>query len=320
MFPLRRDFDQLWHGYDRNQVRQYIDYVEAQLHQVIVDRDAAQTQAETLARELENVRSEVDKLRRRVDELNKPPESMEDLDGRMQRTINLANERAEEITTRAQVAAEEHWQATVEASTKLRERYTTLLSELDSHAQALHREHEAALETTKAEVAELTSESARRREELDGEAERKRRTVEREFDATMESERQALDKHMADQRTAAKNQAERRIAEANAEAKRLLDEAKAEATHRVQRAQAEADRITNETNTRSQRLTHIHRDAHKGLSGAEEILAGGASALRPLDGEQEELDREWRRDGDDAVGEHNGDSSHGLQTSARNGQ
>ncbi|HET6285687.1 MAG TPA: cell division protein DivIVA, partial [Amycolatopsis sp.] len=114
LLPLRREYTQAWHGFDRNEVRQYLDHLEAQLRRVITDRDAAITQATSATRELETVRHEVAKLNARIEELKKPPERLEDLDERMQRTVTLAQARADEITKRAEVAAEKHWASSSE--------------------------------------------------------------------------------------------------------------------------------------------------------------------------------------------------------------
>lgn len=295
LLPLRREFGHTRHGFDRDEVRHYVEHMEGQLRRLISERDSAQGQVNTLSRELENARFELGKLHARVDELNKPPETLEDLDERMQRVARVANERAEDTVNRAQVAAEEHWQHAVEQSRKLRERYTSMLSQLESHAEALQLEHEQALESTKAEVNELTERATARRAQLDEQSERERRAVEQEFDATMTSERNKMDKYIADQHEAAKNQAERRIAEASAEAKRLLDEAKAEASYRLDKATTEAERLSSEAHAESERLTNLHQQARERLRQAEEVLAGGDETLTPLEGEDVTLPEQQDR-------------------------
>jgi colicin import membrane protein len=298
LIPLRREFSQAWHGFDRSQVLQYLDHLESHLRRLQADRDSATAHSGTLARELENARRELGQLRSRVEELKKPPERLEDLDERMQRTAQLAYTRAEEITHRAQVAAEENWAATSEISTRLRERYNALLAEVDAQAEILQQEHQSALEVTRAEVQRLTVEAARRREQLDAEAERKRRAVEREFEAKMSAERSALEKHIADQRTASKNQAERRLAEAAAEAKRLVDEATVKAEQLVADATAEANRRIAEATREVERLARIHEQARTRFTKAGDVLAGNEEALAPLEDEDAELRKLSRPIGD----------------------
>lgn len=286
---MRREFDQVWHGFDRNQVRQYVDHVEMRVGRILSDRDAAMAQASTLSRELENARREMTKLRERVEELKKPPERLDDLDERMHRTVDLANARAEEITARAQVAAEEHWAKTTEASTGLRERYRTLLQQLDSHAEQMQQEHESALESTRIEVRELTSEAARRRKAMDAQSENRRRTVEREFEARVSADRATLEKHIADQQTASKNQAERRIAEATALARRKVEEATAEAESLLDEATTEAKQRTATAEATVNRLSTLREEALSRLRKANEVLEHGEAALTPLEDEATEL-------------------------------
>ncbi|WP_033293734.1 cell division protein DivIVA [Amycolatopsis jejuensis] len=285
LLPLRREYTEAWRGFDRTEVRQYLDHLEGQLHRLITDRDTATTQVTTLSRELESARGEVSKLQARVDELMKPPERLEDLDERMQRTVQLAHARADEITKRAQVAAEKHWASSTEASTKLRERYHRLVEELDKQAEALHSEHEAALKETRAEVQRLTVEAAQRRELLDNEAERKRRKIERDFDSKITSERAAHEKLIADQRTASKNQAERRIAEATAEAARRVEEATTESKRRLDEATTQAAQRTTAATRKVERLAEIREQARKSLAMADEVLGRSEGLLTSLPSE-----------------------------------
>ena len=286
LLPLHRNFTQARHGFDRNQVRQYMDYMENEVRQLISERDAALTQVNTTSEQLEEVRSENTQLRARVDELNKPPETMEDLDERMQRTITVANDRAADIVNRAQVAAEEHWQRTVEESQKLRDRYSSLLAQLESHAEALHSEHQQMLDSTRSEVTELTEHAVTRRAQLDDESEQQRRSIEQEFDDTMSAEREKMERYISEQRESAKNEAEQRIAEAKTEAERLVDEAKSEAGRRLDQATTEAERVTTEAQAESDRLRTLHQQARERLRKAEQVLAGGNETLAAVDGEQ----------------------------------
>ncbi|MDV6011507.1 DivIVA domain-containing protein [Haloechinothrix sp. LS1_15] len=274
--PLQREFDHVWNGFDRNQVREYLANLETTVRRLIEDRDSARAQVNSLTEKLDTLRTENGQLQSRVEELLEPPERLEDLDERMQRVGHLAYMQADEITTRAQAAAEERWKETAEASIALRERYRSLLKELDKQAEQLHAQHRAALEETRVEVQKLTTEAVRRRQQLDEEEERKRRHIEQEFDASMTSQRSALEKYIADQQTASKNQAERRLAEAAEEAKQ-----------RIAHAQQEADRTIAEANAVVDRLSAISTRARDSLKRADDVLADSESALEPL--EEEDL-------------------------------
>ncbi|MBA0125437.1 DivIVA domain-containing protein [Haloechinothrix sp. YIM 98757] len=287
--PLQREFDHVWNGFDRSQVREYIANLETTLERLIEDRDSARAQVSSLTEQLDSLRSENGQLQARVEELLVPPENLEDLDERMQRVGHLAYLQAEEITTRAQTAAEERWKETAQASIDLRERYRSLLKELDSQAQQLHAQHRAALEETRVEVQKLTTDAVRRREQLDAEEERKRRSIEQEFDASMAAQRSALEKYIADQQTASKNQAERRLSDAAEEARK-----------RIADAQAEADRRIAEANSVLERLAALRNHASDKLAGADQILADSEAAIEPLDEEQLPVPR--AEDDDEALG------------------
>lgn len=277
---LQRDFTTHWNGFDRSEVRSHLARIEEDMRQLAAERDAAVNQINGVAKQVEKLRAENAKLQSRVDELMEPPKNLDDLDQRMKRVGQLAYIKADEVNARAQTATEENWKATAKASIALRERYRTLLKELDSHAEQLHAEHRAALEETRAEVKELMVDAVKRREALDAEAERKRRILEQEFDATMAAQRKELDKHIADQRTAAKQAAERRIAEAQAAARRTVGEANAQA----QRRTTEANRVID-------RLLAISKDAHGRLDAADKVLAGAEKTLQPTEEEQRPVPR-----------------------------
>lgn len=277
---LQRDFATHWNGYDRTEVRSHLARVEEDMRQLSAERDKATSQLGGMAKQLEALRAENAKLKSRVDELKEPPKSLDDLDDRMKRVGKLAQLQAEEVTTRAKSASEDTWKATAKASIALRERYRTLLKELDSHAESLHAEHRAALEETRAEVQELMVDAVRRREALDAEAERKRRAIEQEFDSTMAAKRKELEKHLADTRTAAKQQAERRMSQAQAEARRTV----AEANQHAQRRTDEANRVID-------RMLAISTDAHGRMDNADKILATAETALKPTEDEQQPVPR-----------------------------
>lgn len=277
---LQRDFTTHWNGFDRSEVRSHLARIEEDMRQLAAERDAAVNQINGVAKQVEKLRAENAKLQSRVDELMEPPKDLNDLDQRMKRVGQLAYIKADEVNARAQTATEENWKATAKASIALRERYRTLLKELDTHAEQLHAEHRAALEETRAEVKELMVDAVKRREALDAEAERKRRILEQEFDATMAAQRKELDKHIADQRTAAKQAAERRIAEAQAAARRTVGEANAQA----QRRTTEANRVID-------RLLRISQDSHRRLDAADKLLAGAEKTLEPTEEEQRPVPR-----------------------------
>src|ERR1700712_5802306 len=87
LLPLGTGFDVVRRGYDRGQVEEPLDRVEADLRILTADRDAAVAQASELARALDRTRAHVEELRAQIDRLAAPRDSMEGLSQRLQRGL-----------------------------------------------------------------------------------------------------------------------------------------------------------------------------------------------------------------------------------------
>lgn len=122
-------------GYDRGQVRHYVEASETGLRLLTTDRDAAVRRAEDLARLVESQRREIADLRTRLDRDCRTPVNPDGLSERL-RMVELTREEAAEITTTAQAASR---QSTQRATDRLRERCGRLAAELDSRRHGLVR-------------------------------------------------------------------------------------------------------------------------------------------------------------------------------------
>ena len=86
LLPLGSGFDIVRkNGYDRAQVDEHLERVDADLRILTSDRDAAVSQARDVAKQLESARSEIENLRGQVERLSKPPTTLEGLSERLQR-------------------------------------------------------------------------------------------------------------------------------------------------------------------------------------------------------------------------------------------
>lgn len=223
LVPLRTEFDVVLRGYRRGPVRQYVQSVEEELRMLAADRDANADLAESLTKEVERLRAENARLERKIDQLSRTPIEPEMLPERLRRMLELAKEEAAEITARAQAAAEHCWAAAEEAAGRLRARYEESISELDRRRRAMEAEHRTLLQQTRVDVAVMTTEADRRREELDRQAARRRERVETDFELAMSARRSEAMQEIAKQRLAARAEADRLVQEATAEARRRLD-------------------------------------------------------------------------------------------------
>ena len=262
LVPLRADFDVVWRGYDRGQVRRYVEGVEAELRVLAVDRDAAEARADDLARQLETARAEIRVLREHVDRISRTPIEPDALAGRLRRMAELAHEEAAEITARARAVAENHWATAERAATRVRERSERLVAELDAQRREAEAEHRTLMREAGERILATTREAEQRRRELDERAAAVREQVQADFELAMNARRAESSAAVAAQEAAARARADQLVRAAEDHARRIVTEAR----QRVDELRARRDRIA------------------AGLRDARELLAEANPLLHaPLD-------------------------------------
>jgi DivIVA domain-containing protein len=257
LLPLGTGFDVVRRGYDRGQVEEHLDRVEADLRILTADRDAAVAQAAELARALDHHRAHVEDLRAQVDRLSAPPDSMEGLSERLQRMLRLAQdetramredasqaaqrvrEEADEYARRTRNGADEHARRTAaEAEQHARD----TVAEAEQHARDTVAEAEQHARDTVAEAEERARQAVEHAEEqaratLD-EARRQARELHEQAEAEAAEARTRYDAGLADN--------ERRRREMEDEHRGLMEGARAEAARIRQDAERERDRLEEE--------------------------------------------------------------------------
>jgi DivIVA domain-containing protein len=88
-------------GYDRGQVDEHLDQLNAERQLLTHDRDAAVAEAEALTRRLEQMHADNAALRSRIDALCQAPASPEAVSDRVQHLLALARAEADDIVTTA---------------------------------------------------------------------------------------------------------------------------------------------------------------------------------------------------------------------------
>ncbi|WP_367138107.1 cellulose-binding protein [Saccharothrix sp. HUAS TT1] len=239
LVPLRADFDVVWRGYDRRQVRRHVEAAEAELKVLAADRDAAEARADDLARQLETARAEIRALREHVDRISRTPISPAALTERLRRMAELAHEEAAEVVTRARAVAEGHWSTAERAAARVRDRSERLVAELDAQRRRAEAEHRALMEEAAERIRLATGEAERRRRELDDLAAAAREEVRVDFELAMSARRAEAAATVAEQRAAAQARAEQLVRDAEDHARRIL----AEAGQRVDELRARRDHI-----------------------------------------------------------------------------
>ena len=221
LLPLKIDFDTVLRGYDRDQVQYYVQAAERDTQLLAADRDAALSQAEDLARQLESARAANRELRNTIDRISRTPIDPAALSERVRRMVELATAEADDITRRAQAAAERTWRHAEDTAARLAQRHRELLTELDGRRRAMEAEHTDLLQRAQADVDRMTRNAQQRRAELDRRAEALRTQAQADFDLAMAARRAELDAELAQRRTRAEADFERRIGALHEEVRQL---------------------------------------------------------------------------------------------------
>ncbi len=250
------------HGYDRAQVRAHVQELTERAAQADADRAEARQQVAELQGELEIARREIGALSERLDAIGKPDADSTESSARL---LEVAKAQAGEITTRAQVAADDAWAAAEKASSELRSRYRAMLTDLDGRHAEIHATHKSIIESARAQAEELTTVAERRRRELDAAAERDRVRIDREFSESVTAKREALDRELT----------------------RRREECVAEVDAKLRAADEEAERRVATVTEQVRRLTEVRTELSQRLRGTQELLDRSVALLEPAPSEAE---------------------------------
>lgn len=286
LVPLKPGFDVVWHGFDRAQVKQYLEDLEDEIKLISADRDAALSQVADLTEQLTAAHSRITELTKQVGELVELPKNTDDLDERCKRMVQLAHHQAAEITARAQAAATHAWAGAEESAAKLRAGYEKLLKDLDKQHHEVRSQHGRAVEQAQTHVAEMTTAATKRRHELDAQAEQRRVKLEEEFERVMAGKRQALAKEIEQQRAATRAESERRIREATEESERRLRDATDRSERKLRETSDECHRRVTDATRQVQDLQSLRHRITDQLRSAHKLMRDASPLLEPLTDEQ----------------------------------
>lgn len=222
LVPLKSDFDVMWRGYRRSQVKFYVQQTETELRILTEDRDSALSQVADLTGELEEARAEIESLREQLDRVSREPVDVDGLSERMRRMVRLAHEEATEIVSSARATAEHEWARSEQAAAELRGRYEKLVADADAWRVQQEKQREEEFQETRRQVESMAKEAEQRRRRLDSEAEERRTKIEDDFEVSMQARREAEAQALAERDQASRDEAERRILAATAEAERRI--------------------------------------------------------------------------------------------------
>jgi chromosome segregation ATPase len=272
LVPLKSDFDVVWRGYRRSQVRFYIQQTETEMRILTEDRDSALSQVDDLSAELESARGEIEALRRQLDEVAKSPIDESALSDRLRRMVRLAHDEADEVLSSARATAEHEWARSEQAASELRERYQRLVTSADEWRQQWEQERDQARRQTREDIERMAREAEQHRRKLDAEAEQRRTQVEHDFEVSMSARRDEAMRVIAEREEVTREVAERRVREANEEADRRLREATTEAERRISLADQHTETLRRVREDVAERV----RLAQAVLTDAEPLLSASA--------------------------------------------
>ncbi|GAA4888106.1 cellulose-binding protein [Saccharopolyspora cebuensis] len=271
LVPLKADFDGVWWGYRRSQVKFYVQQTEAELQLLAEDRDSALSQVADLSAQLDQARAEVEALKQQLDEQARTPIEESALSDRLRRMVRLAQDEASDVVAAAKSAAEHEWARSQQSAVELRTRYENLVAEADEWRQRTEEQRTEVLARTRDEVQQMAREAEEQRKRLDVVAESRRTQIEQDFEISIAARREEALRVQAERERNSRAQAQRRLAEANAEAER-----------RIRRADEYADTMLRMRRDLAERV----RQAQQVLTAAEPFLA--ATEAGQADGASDE--------------------------------
>lgn len=270
--PVDDPFDVVRRGYDREQVIEHFERLDAELRVAMADRDAVAAQATELAIQLDNARTEIEALRTQADSIVSGFENAAGLSDRMSRMLRLAHDEASESRARAEseaaelrsvaeqdaehlrsVAAHEVAELRAEAERQVAELHATAehdvaqlrahweqqCSEVDQHRSAMEDEHSTVMRDAHAEAEAIVDRAQSERASADAAGAAHRARVQEDFELAMSSRRSESLGALQAQEAASKAEAERRVRDATTEAQRRLQRATEQSEQRISAAQAD---------------------------------------------------------------------------------
>lgn len=269
LIPLRPAFDIARRGYDRVQVDDRIDELQANLRIVTADSEAGAAQAAELSWQLEAARQELDEARRELRLLSKPPHTVEGMSERVKRMLRLAQEEAAEVRAKADAAATERLAEAERNTSGLRTRYEEMIADTKRRRSEMEAEHEGVITQAKQQAAETLAQAKKQAADtvaqakqqagqttaqatkqsaetiarakqlaakLESESAAKRKQVEEDFEITMSARRSEVTRAMAEEETTSKTEAQRRVDEASEVARRVVTDADQRSTTMISEA------------------------------------------------------------------------------------
>ena len=191
MLPMREaqhSFDVVLRGYDRHQVAETIERLEADIQVALADRDAAMSRSSDLAGQLSALHGEIEQLRRKA--ASSGPTTFENISERIQHMLRLAEEEAAEIRRSAAQEAQALREHTAAEERAMHERHAAGQAEVDRMIAEARQNAEQIASKAQIRADELVAKAQEKVARLDAESQARRAKVEEDFDIAQRARRQ----------------------------------------------------------------------------------------------------------------------------------
>jgi cell division septum initiation protein DivIVA len=183
----QHSFDVVLRGYDRNQVAETIERLEADYRIAVADRDAAVGRTADLASQLSGMHGEIESLRRKAAQAQAP--TFENISERIQHMLTLAEEEAHEIRRAAEIDAQAVRQHIAGEERAMLERQAAGQAEVERMLAEARQAAEQIMQGAQMRADDLVAKAQERVARLDAESQARRAKAEEDFEINQRARR-----------------------------------------------------------------------------------------------------------------------------------
>jgi chromosome segregation ATPase len=220
-------FDLVLRGYDKHQVAETIERLEADYRIAVADRDAAVSRTVDLANQLSGMHGEIEALRRKAAHAQAP--TFENISERIQHMLQLAEEEAGEIRRAAEIDAQAVHQHIAGEERAMLERQAAGQAEVERMLAEARQAAEQIMQNAQLRADDLVAKAQERVARLDAESQARRAKVEEDFDINQRARRAEAARQEEERERVSTEAARARVAAAEQQAGQLVAEAEARA-------------------------------------------------------------------------------------------
>jgi cell division septum initiation protein DivIVA len=227
MHESQHSFDVVLRGYDRHQVAETIERLEADFRIALADRDAANARSADMAGQLQGMHAEIEQLRRKAATASAP--TFENISERIQHMLQLAEEEAAEIRRVAETDAQAVREQTAAEERAMLERHAAGQAEVERMLAEARQNAEQIAQKAQIRADELVAKAQERVARLDAESQARRAKAEEDFEIALRARRAEAQRQEEERERVSTEAARQRIAQAEEHAARIVADGEARA-------------------------------------------------------------------------------------------